>query len=297
MAPHWKCGSGQPVAGSNPALSATAPRTTRVVRLSPVTMRARVRRSSLATFRFRQPALAIGGCRDRGYAVRHRAASAVRHGFRLRQRRARCATTSHGPAASATSWPRSGSTLADVTAVANCHLHADHAGQNAPSRASRSTSRRPSGRSPTRPTTRSSNGSTSPAPTTADRRRPRAVRRGSGSSRRPATRPATSRSWSRRRAATSSSPARPATRPASGPAIRTPLEGRSATRPIVDGVRPLDRAAASALEPVRVVRSATTAQSWTVETRAARMASDRRRYPSGAVLGGELAVPCTCNPL
>jgi hypothetical protein len=24
MAPHWKCGSGQPVAGSNPALSATA---------------------------------------------------------------------------------------------------------------------------------------------------------------------------------------------------------------------------------------------------------------------------------
>ena len=26
MAPHWKCGSGQPVAGSNPALSATAPR-------------------------------------------------------------------------------------------------------------------------------------------------------------------------------------------------------------------------------------------------------------------------------
>jgi hypothetical protein len=27
MAPHWKCGSGQPVAGSNPALSATDPRT------------------------------------------------------------------------------------------------------------------------------------------------------------------------------------------------------------------------------------------------------------------------------
>ena len=26
MAPHWKCGSGQPVAGSNPALSATSPR-------------------------------------------------------------------------------------------------------------------------------------------------------------------------------------------------------------------------------------------------------------------------------
>jgi hypothetical protein len=25
MAPHWKCGSGQPVAGSNPALSATIP--------------------------------------------------------------------------------------------------------------------------------------------------------------------------------------------------------------------------------------------------------------------------------
>jgi len=23
----------------------------------------------------------------------------------------------------------------------------------------------------------------------------------------------------------------------------------------------------------------------------------RARYPSGAVLGGELAVPCTCNPL
>ena len=25
MAPHWKCGSGQPVAGSNPALSAISP--------------------------------------------------------------------------------------------------------------------------------------------------------------------------------------------------------------------------------------------------------------------------------
>ena len=25
MAPHWKCGSGQPVGGSNPPLSATAP--------------------------------------------------------------------------------------------------------------------------------------------------------------------------------------------------------------------------------------------------------------------------------
>src|SRR4029079_6763221 len=33
MAPHWKCGSGQPVAGSNPALSATASRgSTRWVR-------------------------------------------------------------------------------------------------------------------------------------------------------------------------------------------------------------------------------------------------------------------------
>src|SRR6266568_5143405 len=31
MAPHWKCGSGQPVAGSNPALSATYTRRPAVV--------------------------------------------------------------------------------------------------------------------------------------------------------------------------------------------------------------------------------------------------------------------------
>ena len=42
MAPHWKCGSGQPVAGSNPALSATPRRAGRPMRaLSPARPRSR----------------------------------------------------------------------------------------------------------------------------------------------------------------------------------------------------------------------------------------------------------------
>ena len=35
MAPHWKCGSGQPVAGSNPALSATFADLTALAALAP----------------------------------------------------------------------------------------------------------------------------------------------------------------------------------------------------------------------------------------------------------------------
>ena len=57
MAPHWKCGSGQPIAGSNPALSATAPcgPAAGLLRLdvSPVGRRGRPARS-LATFAFRR---------------------------------------------------------------------------------------------------------------------------------------------------------------------------------------------------------------------------------------------------
>ena len=47
-----------------------------------------------------------------------------------------------------------------ITAVVNCHLHVDHAGQNGQFPASPFMSSRPSGRSPIRPTTRSWIGST-----------------------------------------------------------------------------------------------------------------------------------------
>src|SRR4051794_34947131 len=59
---------------------------------------------------------------------------------------------------------RAGVDQGEITAIANCHLHADHSGQNLRFRASRSTSSRPSGRLRTlRRSTRSSTGSTSRA--------------------------------------------------------------------------------------------------------------------------------------
>ena len=167
MAPHWKCGSGQPVAGSNPALSATTPgaldahacvaacarslthlrvRSRRVLAGSPSPRPLRSRRADVARdqtpeiiaaratgrsgFRIRRCAWAAGR-RHRLCGPPSRRRVPVRHGVRVRQRRARRDVPPGGAAASRTAWPTRGSTLADVTAVANCHLHADHAGQNA----------------------------------------------------------------------------------------------------------------------------------------------------------------------
>jgi hypothetical protein len=159
------------------------------------------------------------------------------------------------------------------------------------SRVSRSSSSRPNGRSRTRRTTRSSNGSTSPAACTARSPATTRWRTASGSSRRPVTRRDTSR-WSSRPPA--------ARRVLAGQACYTvgewvgdtdSLEGRSsapdqtaydgsirklrASRPTRVGVR----ARPARVDPVTGARLSQTG------------------YPSRAVLGGELAVPCTCNPL
>ncbi len=134
MAPHWKCGSGQPVAGSNPALSAI-PFVTRMPTRAlspavPVTKRPEVVALELGTFRFPEPALAHRQGVVMGYAVRHRGGiflfdTGLGFGnpdlearYHPVQRRIDDALAEVGIA------------LADVTAVANCHLHADHAGQN-----------------------------------------------------------------------------------------------------------------------------------------------------------------------
>ena len=80
MAPHWKCGLGQPIAGSNPALSASSPiespwrhrhddyQIGSIPEIVPLFR-------GCATFRFagamsRRPA--ERGSRDVGYAIRHR---------------------------------------------------------------------------------------------------------------------------------------------------------------------------------------------------------------------------------
>ena len=214
MAPHWKCGSGQPVAGSNPALSATrvgltpccvgavlahAPRCARSDarrRLTIIAARAVV--PTFCGFAESTSRMRVRPASSSPMLVRHRGGRpAVRHRLRVRQRRARRALLPRQGPPRRRRPGRGRDRVDEIDAVANCHLHADHAGQNASSPASRSTSSRPSGRSPTRPTTRSSTGSTSPVALPAARRRPRAVSTASGSSRRRATRPATSRSSSR----------------------------------------------------------------------------------------------------
>ena len=137
-----------------------------------------------------EPELAGRRVSSSGYAVRHpdggvscstpgsasATPSSTRPTTRTAGRSARCSYDA-------------GIDLDDVTAVANCHLHADHAGQNGAFRVAASTSSRPSGSSPTRPTTRSWSGSTplertptsSSTATTRSRRHP-------DRSRRPATR-------------------------------------------------------------------------------------------------------------
>ncbi len=134
MAPHWKCGSRQRVAGSNPALSAT--------------LRARARRRggprdvtgagvqviALPMAEFTFPAdEAYGGQTGVvvAYAVRHRGgtflfdtgigfgSAEVDDRYHPRSRRIDDVLV------------EAGVDHEEITAVANCHLHADHAGQNA----------------------------------------------------------------------------------------------------------------------------------------------------------------------
>ena len=87
MAPHWKCGSGQPVAGSNPALSAT-PRFGASGRDRALQTGHRAhRRGRLPVSRPRAERSARRGDGLRGPSCRGRVA--VRYGLRLRERRAR----------------------------------------------------------------------------------------------------------------------------------------------------------------------------------------------------------------
>src|SRR5215218_10356462 len=129
MAPHWKCGSGKPVAGSNPALSATLEAAARgrlpVSDGSPVVIPLKV-----AEFDFNDPALAGRTGVVIAYAIRH-ADGVVLFDTGFGFGNADLDAAYH---------PRSrpiedvlaeaGIKRDEITAVANCHLHADHAGQN-----------------------------------------------------------------------------------------------------------------------------------------------------------------------
>ena len=165
-------------------------------------------------------------------------------------------------------------------------------GRTPPFPASRSTCRGPSGRSPTRPTTRSWNGSTSMDRATSRSMATTPSRTTSGSWRRPATHPAISRSRFEPAPVSSFSPAKPVTRRPNGRAIRRLSRGDPGPR--CRCLRSFDRAAARPRFRRRPVRPRP--RSLDPLTRI-RRAHRRARYPSQAVLGGELAVPCTCNPL
>ena len=247
------------------------------------------------TFRFPDPELAgrrgvVDGLR--GSASRRRAP--VRHRVRLRQRRARRDATTREPRPIAEA-------LADgrdrartrSTAVANCHLHADHAGQNsafpgvpiyvqaAEWEIAHTTDHtilewidfpgadyRPA------------------------RRRPRAV---STAIRIVAT-PGHTPGHQSLVVETAdglvvlAGQAVLHGRRVGGRARRRSRAGRGA--PDQDAVRPLDRSASATSSPTRVHFGHDRAVLDGVIRRA-----DRPGYPSRAVLGGELAVPCTCNPL
>src|SRR3954469_21271934 len=145
MAPHWKCGSGQPVAGSNPALSAklTVDRTfdPRLVWCVPNTPGPTngMTRSSIADvvplflgeFRFAEDEPWAGEVGVViGYAIRHRGgvllfdtgfgfgSDGLDAYYRITARRVPDALADAGLA------------IDDRTSVINCHLHVDHAGQN-----------------------------------------------------------------------------------------------------------------------------------------------------------------------
>ena len=135
MAPHWKCGSGQPVAGSNPALSAiSAPQRRRVPGVPCLRMteigRAEVIPLELGTFSF--PGDELPGLQGvvMGYVVRHRGGLLLfdtGFGFGNAELDERYQPR---PVRIADALRSVGVDLAEIGAVANCHLHADHAGQN-----------------------------------------------------------------------------------------------------------------------------------------------------------------------
>jgi N-acyl homoserine lactone hydrolase len=132
MAPHWKCGSGQPVAGSNPALSATAShgrRRSRGITVTDIGL-AEVIPLELGTFSF--PGDELPGLQGvvMGYLVRHRGGLLLfdtGFGFGNDDLEERYHPR---PVRIAHALRAAGVDAAEIDAVANCHLHADHAGQN-----------------------------------------------------------------------------------------------------------------------------------------------------------------------
>ena len=180
-----------------------------------------------------------------------------------------------------------GFAIGDIDTVVNCHLHVDHAGQN--DRFPGCPDLRPGRRVGGRPHDRSHDPRVDRLPgrrLPPHRRRPRPRAPASGSWPRRVTRPATSRWSSRPAPASSSSPARRSTRPGSGSRDASAREGRSRA-PDPDAY---DRSVARlrAADPGR----------GPVRPRRGHLAAVNRRcgrpcYPSRAVLGGELAVPCS----
>ena len=143
MAPHWKCGSGQPVGGSNPPLSATLPvdqagaRSPWASRRDDVTAELQIHALPLGDFTFGpddpwpgEAGLVVG------YAIRHPGGvflfdtgfvlasgddpelGEFYTAFRVRPR----------PVLQALE--RAGIDPQEITGIANCHLHIDHCGQN-----------------------------------------------------------------------------------------------------------------------------------------------------------------------
>ena len=200
-------------------------------------------------------------------------------------------TTASRPAVSPTSWPRPGSrwTTSPPSSIATSM-------STTPARTPlpRHPDLRPAGRMGDRPHDRPHDPRLDRFPRrrlSADRRRSRARRRypGRGDAG-PHGRPSVARRGDRR-AATSSSPARPST-PGEWAGDPDAREGRSRAPDQEAYDRSVERL--KALDPVEVAfrpRPRGLASADPDDAVAA------RRYPSRAVLGGELAVPCTCNPL
>ena len=310
MAPHWKCGSGQPVAGSNPALSATplAARTPDACvgasgprshcRCSGVARLTRASASPTIVHAARWPLRRLPD--DEAWPGRSRAWSwayagapsrrraPVRHRVRLRQRRARRALP---PAADRRS--------RDVARRAGIDARRDRRRRQLPPPcrprrpelgASRHPDLRPAGRVGDRPHDR-------PHDPRMDR-----LRRV----------PATSRSTAITLVPTASD------RRDAGSYARPPVARRpNRRRPVVlagqacytagewAGDRRRSKAGrrrpTSAPTTARSSASATSTGRGPVRPRPPRPGRRDRigqpGYPSRAVLGGELAVPCTCNPL
>jgi N-acyl homoserine lactone hydrolase len=133
MAPHWKCGSGQPVGGSNPPLSATSSTECSLVADQPMSVHA----LPLGDFTFPQDGAWPGQAGlVVGYAIRHPAGVFLfdtgfvliepgdpeLHEFYAKYRvRPRSVLEALNGA---------GIDREEITAIANCHLHLDHCGQN-----------------------------------------------------------------------------------------------------------------------------------------------------------------------